>query len=196
MTINIVSIDTKPSHDPYQNIEGICSRTFLNLDPRDRTVWISQEYRTNSMSMDEWHDLILTWEIKSYPLESDMRQWLEESMESLKTICDGFESVWNGHNHVGRYSDDAKNQVAAITYELDNDGGPRNYYEYWTVASWLEGCRSEISAAMTDEELASLVENWQPTGEIVVSGDILKFAKGVRDVLREETEWEKETNEN
>src|SRR5690606_23824226 len=31
--LEILSIETKPEHDPYVNIDGIVSRTYLKLDP-------------------------------------------------------------------------------------------------------------------------------------------------------------------
>lgn len=190
--LNIVSIDTKPEHDPYQNIDGIVSRTYLNLDPRDRTVWVSQEYKTNSTSMDEWNGLVLTWKINGHPSEADMREWIADNMEALVVICDGFEEHWNGNNHVGRFTTpEARDAADWIDIDFDNDGGPANYYEYYTVDSWLEHSRDQITADMTDEQLANLAQQWEPTEPQIVCGgrdSILEFITRIRDELKFEQE--------
>lgn len=72
--ITIGKIKTKPEHDPYVNIEGVVSRTYLKLDPRDRTVWVTQEYQDNSTLSDEWHGLVSTWCVNSHPTQVEMRR--------------------------------------------------------------------------------------------------------------------------
>lgn len=124
--ITIGRINTRPEHDPYVNIEGVKSRTFLKLDPRDRFVWVEQEYHDNSTPMDEWNRLVITWCVNSHPTQANMRQWIKDNMERLQIICDGFERHWNGNNHVGRYSQEAHAANEDIQFEFDNDGGPVN----------------------------------------------------------------------
>lgn len=192
MSIEIKSINTKPEHDPYVNMEGVPSRTTLHLDPRDRSVWVEQDYRTNSTSMDIWNDLVLAWHVHGHPGEGDMREWIEENSELLEAICDGFEEHWNGHNHVGRYTEEARAARDTIDWMIDNDAGPSNYYEFWSVESWLESSRDEIDATTTDEQLASMADEWEGTGEIVVDGDILRFITEIRDTLKMEAELESE----
>jgi hypothetical protein len=189
-TITIERINTKPEHDPYTNIGGIASRTTLKLDPRDRTVWVTQEYNDNSTPMDEWHNLVLTWRVNSYPRETEMREWITDNLDTLTTICDGFEAHWNGNNIVGRYTDEARAAAESIEFLFDNDGGPINYYEFWTVESWLESSRDEITADMTDEQLQELAGEWEGTDDIVMDGSILDFITEIRDTLKYEQEEE------
>lgn len=190
--LNIVSIDTKPEHDLYQNIDGVVSYTVLKLDPRDRTVWVTQEYKDNSTPIDEWNGLVLTWKINSHPSEADMRQWIADNMESLTIICDGFEVHWNGNKHVGRFTTyEARDAAERIDIEFDNDGGPANFYEYYTVDSWLEHGRDDITFDMTDEQLADLAEQWKATEpQMVIGGrdSILEFITRIRDELKFEQE--------
>lgn len=188
-TITIENIDTKPGHDPYTNIGGVSSRTYLKLDPRDRTVWVTQEYNDNSTPVDEWNNLIQTWCVNSHPSAANMSEWITDNLDLLTTICDGFEERWNGSNHVGSYSEEARSTMEAIEFAFDNDAGPINYYEFWTVEGWLENSRDEITADMTDAQLADLAEQWEPLGEIVVDGSILDFITEIRDTLK----WEQET---
>jgi len=189
--LEILSIETKPEHDPYVNIDGIVSRTYLKLDPRDNTIWVTQEYKDNATPAEEWHGLILTWIVPGHPTEDAMRQWIEENMELFQTICNGYEVVWNGNNHTGSLTLEAHAAADAIEYMLDNDQGPLNYYEYWTVESWLESVRDDITADMSDEQLADLAEQWDATEpQMVIGGtdSILEFITQIRDALR----WEQE----
>jgi|GEM_PF-3089020 len=189
-TLTIETISTKPERDPYTNIDGIMSKTTLKLDPRDRTVWVTQEYNDNATPSDEWNGLILTWGVPSHPTETAMRQWITESMGVLITICDGFESRWNGSNHVGSLSEEARAAKEAIEFEFDNDGGPTNYYETWDVEAWLESSMNEITATTTDEQLADLAEQWQPDASTIVIGDILSYITQHRDNLKWDADQE------
>jgi hypothetical protein len=190
-TITIVNIDTEPSHDPYTNIEGIMSTTYLKLDPRDRTVWVNQEYNDHSTPMDEWNNLVMTWRIPDHPAESDMREWITDYLPELTKICDGFESHWNGSNIVGRYTDEALTISEKIQTLFDNDEGPRNYYETYTVDSWMASSLDQISADMTDEQLEEFADAAEPGSNIIVSGDILKYVTDRRDALK----WEQDIDE-
>lgn len=124
--ITIGKITTKPEHDPCVNIQGVVSRTFLKLDPRNRTVWVTQEYRDNSTLMDEWNHLVTTWPVHSHPTQKVMRQWIVDNIDLLRDICDGFERHWNGNNWVGRYSEEARAAYRIIEFAFDDDGGPIN----------------------------------------------------------------------
>lgn len=188
-TITIEKLDTKPQHDPYVNIEGVVSKTTLKLDPRDHTVWVTQEYQDNSTPADEWHGLVLTWGIFGHPSESGMRTWIDDNLSTLTAICDGYEVHWNGNNHVGRLTDDARNLVETIQQDFDNDAGPANYYETWTIESWMEQSLSEITADMTDEQLQEFANGAEPDSNTLVLGDILDYITRHRDDMK----WEKET---
>lgn len=158
-TIIIEKITTKPEHDPYTNIEGITSTTCLKLDPRDPSIWVTQEYNDHSTPSDEWHHLVLTWKVPGHPTESSLQEWIEEHMSDFQTICNGYEVVWNGSNHVGQLTDEARSTKESIEFELDNgDGLFRNYYEYWSVEQWTDPIMSSITATSTDEELRQLAK--------------------------------------
>lgn len=159
-TITVQSIKTKPEHDPYTNISGIVSRTYLKLDPRDHTVWVTQEYNDNSTPSDEWHGLVLTWQVPGHPTESAMREWIDDNLGNLMRICSGFVSHWDGSNHVGRLNDDARATREAIEFELDNgDGLFASYYEHWSVEDWTDSMLSDISATTTDKELRQMAND-------------------------------------
>lgn len=159
-TITIEKIATKPEHDPYTNISGIVSRTYLKLDPRDRTVWVTQEYNDNSTPADEWHGLVLTWPVPGHPTEDAMREWITDNLDRLTRICDGYEVHWDGSNHVGVLDADARAEKESIEFELDNsDGLFASYYEFWSVEDWTESMLGDITATTTDDELRQMARD-------------------------------------
>lgn len=191
-TLTIGTIDTKPERDPYTNIDGVVSRTYLKLAPLDMEVWVTQEYNDHSTPALEWHGIILTWHVPGHPTEAAMRGWIEDNMQNLLTICAGFESEWNGSNNVGRMTVKALAAYEAIETELDNDGGPTSYYETWTVESWMESSMSDITADMTDEQLQAFADACSPTETDIVLGDILEYITQHRDNLRRDAELDDE----
>lgn len=185
--ITVEGINTKPEKDLYQNIEGVCTTTTFWLDPRDRTCGARQDSQDNSTLMDEWNGLVLTARVCNHPKENTMQRWIDENTVYLDRVCSGFESVWNGNNHIGKLTDEAENLWSVMADELENDV-LENYYEFWSVESWLESSRDEITADMTDEQLKEFSDGCEATGDIIVGGDILEFITQVRNTLKFEKE--------
>ena len=119
-----------------------------------------------------------------------MREWIEENMSSFVSICDGYESIWNGSNHVGRLTDDARAIQETIEFMLDNDAGPMTYYDTWNVESWMESTLGEITAEMTDEQLKDFADAAEPDSSTIVLGDILAYITQHRDNLQVDAEYE------
>lgn len=182
-TVTIQEIDTVPERDPYVNLSGHSSYTEFWLDPRDRTCGVSQEYKTHSTTMDIWHGLVLTWPVTGHPHETTMRWWITESMADLERLCDSFEKVWNGNNMVGQYTDEGKRIIQEIEEELKDDLILPNYYEFWELGAWLDNSMHEITAQTTDEQLKDLAGAWEPPGDTILDGDILKYITERRDNL-------------
>jgi hypothetical protein len=185
VTIEIKNINTRPEHDPYANIAGIVSRTVFWLDPESRECSVEQEYRTNSTSIERWHGRELYWFVADHPSETAMRQWIEDSMELLEEICDGYSCEWDGNNHVGCLSDAARQCQEDIERELES-GQLGNYYEVYSVEDWVNVAKNDIHADMSDKELEELASNWEPDESTVLLGryTILEYITEIRRDLR------------
>lgn len=195
-TITIPAIETKPRHDPYINISGIVSRTYLKLDPRDRTIWVDQEYNDNASPADEWHGLVLTWAVPGHPTEDAMREWIDSHMNDFAAICAGYEDVWNGNNRVGELTDDARAIMNSIEFELDNDAGPRDHYVYWTLEEWVDiDAAGNVNADTTDEalrQMASDAISALESGQLLDTDEdgVYEYLKAYRDEKRDEMQDE------
>lgn len=186
--VTILSIDTKPEHDPYQNLTGVSSHTELRLDPRDRTAHVYQDYKTNSSLMTVYNGVELEFAIYGHPDEDGVRDYLTtgHGQELLQAICNGHEVVWNGSNHVGRLTDDAAEAVEQLSEYLSY-WEPK--YTYWSADEWMyDGATETVTAGTTDEELAELAKEFAELANaenIVLDEDILDWLTNYRDQQRE-----------
>lgn len=196
--VAVLTVNTKPEHDPYVNIAGHSSTTTLHIDPRDRTAWVSQEYRTGSTTMDNYHGLTLEQRIADHPNETEVREWLTvgEGQELLRVICNGFDTRWNGNNNVGTYSDEAMEAMAELDRELDDEGQSRfgEYYQYWPVEELGDAAEWGVTAETTDEELEQIAANINDTIAVEhwVTDGVVKHLSEERSQMREQAEYEAE----
>lgn len=184
--MNIRDINCKPEYDPYVNIAGHTSYTEFWLDARDGECGVSQKYRDNSTPIEVYHGHIRVHTIDGHPHEDDIRHDLEACADLVQRVLAGYESVWDGHNHVAHYTEDAEAAWESLCHILDCN---LSYYEYWEVNDWIdEPMRSEVTADTTDAEVKELAEAWSMTdAHIVLSGDvddIVSIVTEYRDGLR------------
>lgn len=184
--VTIKHVQTRPEYDPYKNRQA--TQTVLWLVPDERLCAVNQEEQTGSTTFDRWHNRELTHILDGHPDPEMVRQVLDESMDLLAAVCDGYESVWNGHNHVGRYSadaDEAWNVVCTRLNQLDPD-----YWQYWDAGDWLDPLRGQrFDGSTTDEELAALAAEMKTVAEddhVVLSEDILEWLTETRNWMRSE----------
>lgn len=176
--VAIGEIDTTPTYDPYVAMDGHHSFTSLHIDPRDRTAWVSQEYKTGSTLMSIYYRLRLELGVQWHPDEAELREYLQggDGQDYLRTICDGFEEEWNGSNMVGRYDDDAESAIAMLQRDLGEEDGYgrfQNKYQFWSVDDWVDAEEWGLSADSSDQDIETLIE------------EILSVAKADNVVLSE-----------
>ena len=107
VSIRVQSIETKPVLDPYRT-RGITRSEFW-LDPQSRVCAVYQAQDTRSTIGRIWHGIELTTSAPHCD-EDRLRKALEsEAYQSLlRRVVDGHEVVWDGQNHRGRLSEDAR----------------------------------------------------------------------------------------
>ncbi|HMN11818.1 MAG TPA: hypothetical protein PKD55_05780 [Bellilinea sp.] len=176
LEITIGSIDTIPELDPYHRDTNQPSHTVIEFDPDARTVTVDQEYDSGSTTMDRWHNLVLASRISGWPDADELRRELEDpaTLETLAEIAEGWERVWDGSNHVGRLTHDARMAWESLVEELSDamsDGG----WQFWSTEDYLyEWARERITATTTDAEIDAEIPAIEADAEsdrIVISGD-------------------------
>lgn len=179
----ITSIDTKPEHDPYVNISGICSGTYLVISPEDNTVKVEQQYQDNSTPSMQWHGREFVIAIDGHPHPRNMKKWIKDEIYSIQSVFDGYKCVWDGNNHVVRLTTDARHNLEYL--EQTAFSRIPNYYEYWTMDDWTQELTLSITAETTDEELAELADEITPADNfIILDENPLQWLTAKRDYER------------
>ena len=140
--ITVGTIDTAKSIDPWRRGTGGMSRSALRLTP-DGQVDVLQDDPGQSGTPEEYyHRRVLYSTIEHVqdgdngdePDADEVRDYLEgeEGQRLMRMVLDGWEIDWDGHNLVGKLTDEA----TAAWEELLNDIAllPRDGWQYWT---WL-----------------------------------------------------------
>lgn len=182
--VTVGRIDVIPEADPYQRQTRGISTTELKLDPDARRVWAEQEYRDNSQPMVEYLGRRLVLPLGEYtPDGNALKAYLEgDGQELLARICDGHDTVWDGHNHRGQLDRDGEDAWAELERALL--GLPESEYSLWWVDDWLNGwapADAGLTPESTDAEIAAVVAAFedQARGDLqVLEGDLEAYIRG------------------
>jgi hypothetical protein len=127
--------------------------------------------------MTVWHNLELRFPVLASVSGEALVDFCREQTELFGRICDGFESVWDGSNYVGRYTEDAVNAqndlICAIKRELDD--ALISVSRVWVcLGESDEGIETEWPPELTlehaakrlyEEAVASLDSDWELYGD-------------------------------
>lgn len=171
--IKIGEINTKPEIDPYNVSTGGYSYTCLKLDCVDKEVYVTQEYRTNSMSAREFNRFVLTWKLCSHPHESQMKEYIEEHLEMFQTIVNGFEIDYSRGSAIGVFTEEARHVIDTIERSIDIWAKDYMYYEFYLIEDWVGPITHEIEQDTTDEEVRQIAKRIinDLDANVVLSGD-------------------------
>jgi len=85
---------------------------------------------------------------------------MHELLPLAERVVAGYESVWDGHNHVAHLSEDAQAADAEIAerceFECENASEP-DVLQYTDASDWLDMYRDDLTKK-TDAELTALAE--------------------------------------
>ena len=191
-TYKIVKINTVPEEDPYT---GGTTYTELEIQA-DGKIFVTQECRTGSTSMDIWNGVVLTAGIPHVDGEN-LREFLTNN-DDVQKIINGMDTIWNGSNHVGHHSKESLELFDELVQDINSWG---DFYMRWTADYWLGQITPDelgISAKTTDADLEKIAKELKQTPEngdgidaycaIVDEDDILEYITELRDDLIAEDE--------
>jgi len=92
--------------------------------------------------MREWHGYVQAWNLNGIPTTREANAILTEMKPLAQRIVAGYESVWDGNNHVARYSDDA--QAAIDELDVICNAYDDSSLTVWDADDWLNQCRDEF----------------------------------------------------
>lgn len=161
-TITVTEVEGDALHRQYRG-QGAPQPCFVELDCDTDTL--SAAYNPeigNGVPVAVWHNRAVRWPIPALTAES-ANGLLAEILPEAERVLAGYECVWDGHNHVGRYTEDAREAIEAVQSQSDRDWDGQTI-EVWDAGDWygaVGGHDSQrhdlgITAATTDDELAAI----------------------------------------
>ena len=139
-----------------------------------------------------WHGCTRRYEIPCL-LADPANKLLAELRPLAQRIVDGYETIWDGNNHVGSLDEDAQTaeaELARCCTELMEQPNEADCIVEWDAEEWLSGCdvaaEYGITAQTTDKELdaiAKRIEN-EADANIMIS-DLPSYLRSVREEVAE-----------
>jgi len=133
--------------DPVRGAELLCryprqsepQPCYLSLDCETQRIWCTYDAEIgNAVPTHVWHRRTLRWSIP--PLTAEAANDLMERVRPLAAqIVAGYEAVWDGSNHVGRYTADAEAAIEQIERICDGPWDETDVIESWDTEDWLSG---------------------------------------------------------
>jgi hypothetical protein len=165
--VTVTVIETKSEYDLHCHYSGQTQRQgcYIELDCPNKTL--SAHYNSEignaiPFSVYHGHD---QWFGINLMRGSTADALMEEILPLAQRVVDGYDSVWNGSNHIAKFTDDAQNAIDEIEAICDSAEGD---LEVWDAGDWLgevthqtdtaveiEGVGT-ITAQTTDDELEEM----------------------------------------
>ncbi len=165
MTITISTASGCQLYHRYQR-QSSPQDCYVELDCERRTLSASPNAEIgNAVPFAVWHHRVLRWSI---PVLTDAaaNALLDEIAPLAERVCDGYERVWDGNNHVGRYDADAAQAREQIERLCSDDWDEDQQVSVWDASDWFGGLGNReaqaatlgITATTTDAELDAIAE--------------------------------------
>jgi hypothetical protein len=170
---------------------------YVELDARNGHLTASYNAEIgNARPVEVYHGHVQRWSIPV--LKSNAANALLEQIRPFAArVCAGYESEWNGSNHVASFDIDAQDAIDSIVF-LCSGNSPDDELEVWEASDWLYGMGSlktqrealGIESTTTDEELGAieqqLLEHAESDDVDKVEG-LAEHLKRLRDEARNES---------
>lgn len=146
-----------------------------------------------------WHGRAIRWAIPALT-ESAAEGLLLDLIPLAQRIVDGYSCEWDGHNHIGKLDEDAREAAEAVRDLCDRDWLEVEVLSVWEASDWYGQCghgaylagELGLTAETTDEELSALATKEEDAAEPARIEGIERFLRDLREELRAEAEEEAE----
>lgn len=167
---------------------------YVELDCDNRTLSASYDAEIGpAVPVRVWHHRIIRFQIPCLTDEA-VNDLLDEIAEDASAICEGYERVWDGNNHVGRFTEDADGLIQALNERCQGPWDERSTINVWHAGDWYEPvtdidlCEElGLTANTTDDELNEMAaaeeENAEDEGFRLNGTE--EYLRDIRDRLRE-----------
>lgn len=195
MTTEITSSTTSSLHHRFPG-QTSAQPAHVYLNPETGELSTAVDYTIGAgVPVDVWHGRRLRWAIPALT-ESAQADLLEQLHPLAARIVEGYSEEWDGHNTIGRLTDDAQdasNEARDLcgTYAYAH---PDCVTRVWDAAEWLRDATAEelgITVESTDEqieEIAARVSANASTEGVDVLEGLSRHLEHVRCELQQDDE--------
>jgi hypothetical protein len=133
----------------WSTISG--SRVGLAIDPVERRIY---DYYTIGAGtpVHIWHNrhMGLGANIPTSTVPESLAEFLAAESEAVEAIIDGFiESEWDGSNHIGRWTQEARDEAGALSDRISQALSSNEIATYWDAGDYFLDAMS--AAGLLDE---------------------------------------------
>jgi hypothetical protein len=156
---------------------------------------------SSSMTMDEYHRIVLSWKIPCLTMDS-ANQLLREAESIAQRILDGADIIWDGNNHIGRLNDDASAAEEDMARLIEEYGDAPTLaigdISFWfTETSEEELANAGLNIDSGEEELRVaaneiVTQALDEFNTVMDADDIVAYFQSAQEVLRDEVREELE----
>lgn len=171
---------------------------YIELDCAERTL--AADYNAEiggGVPQNVWHGHIRRYPIPCLTASAANALMRSDRVQALAArVCAGYESAWDGNNHVATFSDDADaadDELGVLLWRDDWD--PDDCVNAWDVADWMAGMgtreqqRAElgITAVTDDDQLDEIADRL--SGELAAN-EVVDGLRSYLGMLRDEDQGE------
>ena len=149
---------------------------YIELDPNARTASMTWNAEIgNAIPTALWHHQLVRVSVPNTLSNAQCQELAAEVQPLLLRICEGYERVWDGSNHVGRYSEDARAAITDLENLCADLSGEVNVF---AVDDWCQAC--PIGDLVLEGETAEtaavrLIEEAWAEQRAILDGDVADY---------------------
>jgi hypothetical protein len=180
MSVRIIRVNGNELHCHYSR-QTSAQGCYVELDCKNETLSASYNAEIgNAIPFSVYHCHNQRWGIPALT-ESAANDLLDEILPLAERAVAGYESEWDGNNHVAKFDDDAQaalDEIAEICDAIEPDES--NSLQEWDVGDWLDN-GDKPDAETSDDDLAKMVSDAEPDDDnVVINGDIEEYFNEIR----------------
>lgn len=153
------------------------------------------------MTQREYNGLVQTWRIPCLT-DDAANQLMREAEDLAQRVLDGFEVTWDGHNHVGVLSSDARKASEEIAGCIEDVSADAETVQYADAGEWFDWTADplgsvDLDAHATDADLERVgaeveAEAMESMRTVLPARDVVEYLTERRAELRAELREELE----
>jgi hypothetical protein len=137
-------IEQQGDQDLYLHYPGQYQRQnvylYLDCESGEAEIRYNPEIGT-AIPMRQWNGLLRAWPVNQPLKARAANQLLEELSPLLQSVLDGFESVWDGSNLVGRFNESAcqaHDEIEKVIEDFLFRIPDSDIWYVWEASDWLD----------------------------------------------------------